>query len=528
MDEYTDRYIEYCPSGVKLKTVQAQAIDSVLNHIRNGKNNGYVNHATGVGKTLFATVLSSYLIDNNKFKKILWLTHRVRLVKQSIDQFKKVIHNKNITTTTITQQSKSHNGDMVFATLQCFINYSKSINKDTFDFVIVDEAHWVSNDNHYKIALSNINYKFLLGLSATPNFNYKHNNPFIDNVIHSVGITDAIKKDMLCSIKYYRVEKINKRKHTNKVIDDNKDHSSMLTIQGINRLEQILDVFVPNITTFNKSLFFCTTIEQCGILKDLLKERLSDSYPIYVIHSNLKPNENNRIMDEFRQKKDAILINVRILTEGVDEPSINTVVITTNTNNNRLITQIIGRCLRKHSSKPNNIGHVIDGGDICSVFLYLNKTFDHVNVITGKGEVEKIKQEEEIIEIIEDINNLDVDDVDVPKKYVKQAYLNNNIHGVIKYTHNSKETAILCTHDRLATVRSAYSMLKENKNKKLSTLQQCYYSIWYNKTVKTQNNNYIFTFSQFSNIMDSIYGKFFNFDDYYCFDVIKIKDIVGG
>lgn len=55
---------------------------------------------------------------------------------------------------------------------------------------------------------------------------------------------------------------------------------------------------------------------------------------------------NRQIMQDFRDGNYDVIVNVRMLTEGVDVPDVKTVMITRQTTSNILLTQMIGRALR--------------------------------------------------------------------------------------------------------------------------------------------------------------------------------------
>src|SRR5690606_8923243 len=56
--------------------------------------------------------------------------------------------------------------------------------------------------------------------------------------------------------------------------------------------------------------------------------------------------DNERIIREFSEGKYDVLVNVRMLTEGVDVPDVKTVMLTRQTTSSILMTQMIGRALR--------------------------------------------------------------------------------------------------------------------------------------------------------------------------------------
>jgi hypothetical protein len=81
-------------------------------------------------------------------------------------------------------------------------------------------------------------------------------------------------------------------------------------------------------------------------------------------------SDNERIINEFKYGKDQngdelldVLINVRMLTEGVDVPSVRTVFLTRQTTSQILLTQMIGRALR---------GRQAGGGDEANIVMFID------------------------------------------------------------------------------------------------------------------------------------------------------------
>lgn len=82
-------------------------------------------------------------------------------------------------------------------------------------------------------------------------------------------------------------------------------------------------------------------------------------------------SDNGRILDEFKNGKDAsgrdtldVLINVRMLTEGADVPSVRTVFLTRQTTSPMLMAQMIGRALR---------GKRAGGDDEANIVMFMDE-----------------------------------------------------------------------------------------------------------------------------------------------------------
>ena len=69
--------------------------------------------------------------------------------------------------------------------------------------------------------------------------------------------------------------------------------------------------------------------------------------------NNRKSNQNEINLERFKKGEIEVLINVKMLTEGVDVPDVKTVFLTIDTNSSILFTQMVGRALRGEGAGGN-------------------------------------------------------------------------------------------------------------------------------------------------------------------------------
>ena len=147
------------------------------------------------------------------------------------------------------------------------------------------------------------------------------------------------------------------------------------------RNDSIVQEYVQNKDGYGKTLIFADRWFQCVYLKTKLLERGIKADAIYS-HIDVDPgsaegrnqrtaSDNERILNEFRTGKDKqgrdtldVLINVRMLTEGADVPSVRTVFLTRQTTSQILMTQMIGRALR---------GRKAGGADEANIVMFMDE-----------------------------------------------------------------------------------------------------------------------------------------------------------
>jgi predicted DNA binding CopG/RHH family protein len=119
----------------------------------------------------------------------------------------------------------------------------------------------------------------------------------------------------------------------------------------------IVSDYLNNKTEYGKTLIFADRWFQCEYIIEKLKEQGVKANAVYNVitgqdstyqggmgrHNN---KMNEEIMQDFRDGKYEVIVNVKMLTEGVDVPDVKTVMITRQTTSSILLTQMIGRALR--------------------------------------------------------------------------------------------------------------------------------------------------------------------------------------
>jgi superfamily II DNA or RNA helicase len=356
---------------------------------------------TGGGKT-FASVnwICRNILPNGA--KALWLAQSAYLLDQASETFRNEIHNANgrdkinlrvvsSSTEHASQGSIELTDDVLICTTQTAISayssepldgcgkvartpFRKFIDncKDAQLFVVIDEAHHTPAYGCRTLLLSlrdEIPNLYVLGLTATPMHMDKRISGWLKN-IYDRWICYEAKKEELELNKILAVPKyIERQTGMEFEVDDglfdrlankHKDlPESIIELlaknQGRNNL--IVDDYSRNQAEYGKTLIFADRWFQCEHIVEKLKElglRAAAVYSAvtgqdrtYQGGSGRRNDEMNRqAMQDFREGKYDVVVNVKMLTEGIDVPDVKTVMVTRQTTSNILLTQMIGRALR--------------------------------------------------------------------------------------------------------------------------------------------------------------------------------------
>lgn len=320
------------------------------------KKGGIISAKCGEGKTVMSVYLSCYFK-----KKTLFIVHKDFLgdqVKNCLNQFAPTATIGKI------KQSKVDidNKDFVIASLQSLAmrDYDKEIFKK-FGLVIIDECHHTGAEV-FSRALKKINAPITLGLSATLNrkdglrkvFEFYLGKP----VMKSIPKED---KDMIVHMhKYYtsdpdysRVQMLwNGNPNSAKMVNSICEYEPR-TLMIVNIIKDILKKDI------DRQVLILS--ERRGHLKDfekfILKQNIA-SVGYYVGGMNMKDLK-------ISESKQIILATFQMASEGMDIPSLNTLVLASPYTS---IEQSIGRIQRQKPEERKYIPLTIDIWDNFSIF----------------------------------------------------------------------------------------------------------------------------------------------------------------
>lgn len=343
---------------------------------------------TGGGKTLTACwwLLNGAL---NKRKKVLWLAHRQLLLEQAIKAFElnayadvmterlefsyRVISGVHQSATMIKPTD-----DLLIVSKDSLVKNIKQLNRwlkqEKELYVVVDEAHHASAPTYEKI-LNYLKKKVpnlkLLGLTATPfRSDARHlSDIFPDDIAYKVDLTDLIKRGILSLPHFEECQ-------TDLVLNLTKEEQQRLEFEdwiptdiaikmAKHKLRNALIVKQYNYQKYGQTIVFAinrihavvlkTLFEKAGVKCGLIISRETDD----VLEMKQFGLENKATIKAYQIGAIHVLINVNILTEGVDLPQTQSVFLTRPTTSAALMTQMIGRALRGSKAGGTDDAYIV-------------------------------------------------------------------------------------------------------------------------------------------------------------------------
>lgn len=374
------------------------------------ENAGILVLPTGGGKTYTSIywVLKNIISKN---KKVLWLADQGFLLEQARETFRENIlevdtKKRDFLNIRVVSGSDKHSNpnqiavsdDILLITSQTAISnwedekdtkFKKFINtngKDGNLFIVYDEAHHTPAFGRRNLLIggsegrTGILEKFpktqLLGLTATPTYTNKNQRGWLweifkGGIIYEISKKELEDKKILASAVF-----IQEKTNFKLVLSDNDVDKVIFKHQEIpfhiieeiakneERNDFIAQYYCENRERFGKTIIFLDRWYQCKMVENYINKKagkeIASSVFSYVDSNkntdyinNRSSNQNEVNLERFRNGEIDVLINVKMLTEGVDVPDVKTVFLTRDTNSSILFTQMVGRALRGEGAGGN-------------------------------------------------------------------------------------------------------------------------------------------------------------------------------
>lgn len=346
-----------------LRDYQNQAVNAVITQLNKPYNfeNPVVCMPTGTGKSFVIAEIVRQLLQQKPTFTILVLTHVKELIQQNYDKFKIICPDTSAGIFSAGLNKKQLNHNVVFASIQSIINIKDNLNN--IDFIIIDEAHRVPNDNEsqYKNLINFLYTKNadlrIIGLTATP-FRTGSGSILNDGIFTKIVFDNTQGQDFLSLIQNGYIVNLEPRETPFKY--DIKDVSMLGGDYNLQQLEKavnkqaltvkILDNALQLAEQRNKFIVFAAGVNHAkNICMYLNNRNVRTTY----ITNDLNNAERDRRIADFKAGKFKAIVNNNILTTGFDCPEIDCIIMMRPTLSPVLWVQMLGRGMRPSPNKTN-------------------------------------------------------------------------------------------------------------------------------------------------------------------------------
>lgn len=356
---------------------------------------------TGGGKT-FTAVRFLCVNPLSDGYRVLWLAHTHHLLDQAIDGFGpiatgptgSVVDVAHVSEPRDTLRARVVSGtpghaqvkeitaadDVLIVTLQTAARALEEQHPQLLGFlraargklvVVFDEAHHAPAPSYSRLVrrLRELDPSLLLlGLTATPTYSDERRQGWLkqlfpQGILHQVPAARlmadrVLAKPHLEEPRTQLTPEFDERAYERWVSTYRDLPEDLITQLAENqqRNDFIVGTYLANRERYGRTLIFADRWFQCDYLRERLREHNVRADVVYShIDADLggaearrrrTGDENARVLAAFRAGELDVLINVRMLTEGTDVPSVQAVFLTRQTTSGVLLTQMVGRALR--------------------------------------------------------------------------------------------------------------------------------------------------------------------------------------
>jgi superfamily II DNA or RNA helicase len=333
---------------IQLRPYQQEALNSIREYSSKGINKQLVVLPTGAGKTVVFTNLPQSLENS---LPMLILAHREELLVQAKDKLS--WSNPQLTVEIEQAGNYATHCDVVVASVPTLgRDGSERISRfprDYFRTIVIDEAHHAAAPTYRRI-LDYFQNTFTIGVTATPqrSDNTRLTDVF-DEIVYYKTILDLIEEGWLSRLVGYRIATNTDISEVQTREGDYVSYQLEDTINTPQRNSIIVSSYLE-ICGSSKAIAFCSGVQHAH---DLAASFAESSVTSEVIIGSTPSEERQQILKRFSSGKTKVLVNVGVLTEGFDEPSIEAIILARPTRSTLLYTQIVGRGTRLFEGKEH-------------------------------------------------------------------------------------------------------------------------------------------------------------------------------
>ena len=387
INEWRDEFrsVPFENKGQSVRYFAQLAVEKTLDSIASGDKRILLTLATGTGKTRIAFHIAWKLFqtrwtitgDKKRRPRILFLADRNILANQAYNEFSAFTEDERIRISPKSiakRKSVPTNANIFFTIFQTFMtgpegkpNFGE-YPQDFFDVIIVDECHrgGANDESNWRDILEYFASAVQIGLTATPKrkdnvdtYKYFGDPKFV------YKLKDGIEDGFLTP---FRV-----RKYTTNIdeyvydpeddvlegdIEAGEEYTDgdwNTKIEIRQREEYLVDLFMKNIGTNEKTIVFCANQNHAALIRDIINEKKQNANPTYCVRVTANDGELGedylRAFQDNEKTIPTILTTSQKLSTGVDARNIRHIVILRPVKSIIEFKQIIGRGTRLYDGK---------------------------------------------------------------------------------------------------------------------------------------------------------------------------------
>lgn len=324
-------------------TVQQEALAALVQTRLQGFQRGLVVLATGLGKTWLAAFDTQEL----GARRVLFVAHREEILNQAAATFTRIRPHARVGF--YRGQQRDVQVDILCASVQTLGKHEhlQRFKPQHFDYVVIDEFHHAAAPTYHRL-LNHFVPAFLLGLTATPDRTDNANILALcdDNLVYESDLFAGVTQRLLVPFHYYGI------------FDAEVDYQSIPWRNG--RFDP--DLLANRLATLSRArhamktwrahaqqrtLAFCVSTRHADYMASYFREQGVATAAVYAT----SPLSRGEALEQLKSGQLQVLFSVDLFNEGVDLPTIDTVMMLRPTESKILFLQQLGRGLRRAEAK---------------------------------------------------------------------------------------------------------------------------------------------------------------------------------
>ena len=341
------------PVEIHPEPFQARLLELIELSRLQGHHRNLLVSATGTGKTVMAALDYQRLRARLPRPRLLFVAHRKEILEQSLATFRHALRDAAFGEMWVGNERPTR-FEHVFASIQSLSARGvKNIPADHFDVVIVDEFHHAAAPT-YQALLDHLTPRELLGLTATPERG--DDEPilhwFADRIAAELRLWDAIEQHRLVPFAYYGIsDGVDYRQVTWRRGRgyDPQELSNLVTGDTVlaRRIIAALQRVAPDVATM-RALGFCVSVAHAHFMANQFNEA---GFAAAAVSGETPQSERREALQALARGDLRIVFSVDLFNEGVDVPSVDTLLLLRPTDSPTVFLQQLGRGLRKQEGK---------------------------------------------------------------------------------------------------------------------------------------------------------------------------------
>jgi superfamily II DNA or RNA helicase len=341
------------PTDLRPEPFQERLLEQIALSRQQGHHRNLLVAATGTGKTVMAALDYLRLREVLPRARLLFVAHREEILTQSRATFQQALRDPLFGELWV-GGLRPQQFEFVFASIQS-LNAAGLAHVDPahFDVVIIDEFHHAAAQS-YRMLLDHVRPAELLGLTATPE--RSDGLPILDwfdgRIAAELRLWDAIDQQRLVSFVYYGIHDgldlrdIPWRRGRGYDVEG---LSNLLTANDAlaKFVLKSLELRVDDLARM-RALGFCVSVEHARFMARVFCEA---GVPATAIWSDTPDSERRTALVNLASRRVNVVFSVDLFNEGVDVPTVDTLLMLRPTDSPTLFMQQLGRGLRRSIGK---------------------------------------------------------------------------------------------------------------------------------------------------------------------------------